>query len=106
MENIEKYKHLFVPLSERLPEIAEENYITILDGELYARETYFNGIRFSQASYEPKVTHWLDWDLLTTKKLAEKLARHAYNEGRIGEKESLNASEHGNTFLSQNKDRL
>lgn len=123
MNNIEKYKHLFVSVKDGLP---DKNSIVFV----YVEREYKNSSSFVCAKYNGedeeypwtsesfnedetvKGTHWLDLDLLTTKKRAEELAESAYAEGidrslklikvKGARKDSMNFTD----FLSQNKDRL
>lgn len=48
-----------VAVAERLPKVANENYLTISErGTETAR--FFNGTRFEAAHYEGEITHWLE----------------------------------------------
>jgi thermostable 8-oxoguanine DNA glycosylase len=79
--NTEEIKHLFVPVTERLPEISNENYYTISEkGNITNR--FFNGKRFESAHYEGEITHWLDFCLLTTKSRAVEFLKDYLKEVR------------------------
>lgn len=116
--NIEKLKELAVPVSERLPE-KDGLYLWIIEYQnrstsiIYASKN--DSIpNSSHSPYNPfyKRTHWIDFDLLTTKKRAEDLAEDAYAEGMdralalskvIGVRKNTVNFE---TFISKNKVRL
>lgn len=48
-----------VAVIDRLPEIANENYLTISERGIETAR-FFNGTRFETAYYEGKITHWLE----------------------------------------------
>jgi len=48
-----------VLVSERLPKIANENYLTISSNG-FEKPRFFNGNRFESAHYEGEITHWLE----------------------------------------------
>ncbi len=57
MEN--KIYYLAIPIEERMPPIANENYLTISE-KGFETPRFFNGERFEMAYYEGKITHWLE----------------------------------------------
>jgi hypothetical protein len=48
-----------IPVTERLPKIYNENYLTISE-KGFENSRFFNGKRFESAHYEGKITHWLE----------------------------------------------
>lgn len=48
-----------VATTERLPQVANENYLTISERGIETSR-FFNGTRFETAHYEGEVTHWLE----------------------------------------------
>ena len=51
--------YIEVSVTERLPKIANENYLTVSERGIKTGR-FFNGIRFESASYEGEITHWLE----------------------------------------------
>lgn len=48
-----------VEVTERMPKIANENYLTISEKGIETAR-FFNGTRFETAHYEGNITHWLE----------------------------------------------
>jgi len=48
-----------IPVTERLPKIYNENYLTISE-KGFENSRFFNGKRFESAHYEGEITHWLE----------------------------------------------
>jgi hypothetical protein len=48
-----------VATTERLPQVANENYLTISEKGIETAR-FFNGTRFETAHYEGEITHWLE----------------------------------------------
>lgn len=48
-----------VAVSERLPKVANENYLTVSKNG-FEKPRFFNGTRFESAHYEGEITHWLE----------------------------------------------
>lgn len=51
--------YIAVSVNERLPKIANENYLTISE-KGFETARFFNGVRFESAHFEGKITHWLE----------------------------------------------
>ena len=118
---IEKLKQLCVPVSERLP-IEKEAVICIytyddLDiekefkAELYLKDNEWyiqEGEFFDERAEGINVTHWLDINLLTTKKAAIELAKDAFRAGVTkGDHDSyFDAPLNIDEFITQNENKL
>ena len=73
--NIEEIKHLFVPVTERLPD-KNGMYTTLSNlGELMIESYDIRHKFFKQTEY------WLDFSILTTKSRAVEFAKVCYFEG-------------------------
>lgn len=55
----EKIYYEVVSVNDRLPEEANENYMTISE-KGFETSRFFNGNRFEMANYEGPITHWLE----------------------------------------------
>jgi hypothetical protein len=121
---IEKLKQLCVPVSERLP-IEKEAVICIytyddLDiekefkAELYLKDNEWyiqEGEFFDERAEGINVTHWLDINLLTTKKAAIELASLTWDEVANRRHEDLRSippfrNANKENFITQNQERL
>jgi hypothetical protein len=72
-----------IPVTERMPKIANENYLTISEKGIETAR-FFNGKRFESAHYEGIITHWLE-KLSTpiTPTDIEKMAEKAYMQSEL-----------------------
>lgn len=69
-----------IEVAERLPEVANENYLTISERGIEASR-FFNGNRFETAHYEGEIIYWLERceiDPLDVSNLDRKCIDHAY----------------------------
>jgi len=69
-----------IEVSERLPEVANENYLTISERGIETSR-FFNGKRFETAHYEGEILYWLERceiDPLDVSNLDRKMIDHAY----------------------------
>jgi hypothetical protein len=99
--NREEIKHLFVPVSERLPE--KEQWVYCFD--YYREKKLFMILPENKFKYY-NITHWLDFSILTTKskaiELAEQVAGYSYSLG-FGGVTFNNSREKVLNYISENK---
>ncbi len=118
---MENFKHLFVSVEERLPEI-HKHVLVIEKGAgrnegntaihysfrrtetqiLAMREGYYDKNGFNTV-HSGQITHCLDLSILTTKERAVKLAQDAFEAGRYQSSIKYDDIE---DFINQNKDSL
>lgn len=110
MKEISKLKELAVPVSERLPE-SEGNYIVILNEKIIDIERLIVNSNGNKYWYDYLgITHWIDLDLLTTKKKAIELANEAWEDGFLTGYDGLNYPPYFDKdkedFITENQNKL
>ncbi len=115
--NIENFKHLFVSVEERLPELGITccciyKLLANKDIGVFSRCSNgwsdWNGYFILDEDDDEtgmEITHWLDLSILTTKERAVKLAKNAFGSG-IMYYQGDEYSPGMNDFINQNKDSL
>lgn len=102
------YLHLFIPVTEALPEKCDDNYLTILkNGDV--NFSYFGFRNYFSENQDLwnipiQITHWLDLSKLTTKERATALAEKAVQYGWF--MESGEAKGTIMDFINENKGNL
>jgi hypothetical protein len=105
--NIEQLKELAVSVEDRMPEenkpvvviFVGELYTTIITMEINGDTGCWEGSDDCEYGIsDRRITHWIDFDLLTTKAKAYDMVKSSYAEGF--DRRGLT------NFLDQNKDRL
>lgn len=67
MDKKEQIIYKAISVEDRMPKIANENYLTISKNG-FEKPRFYNGTRFETAHYEGDITHWLERETLSQPK--------------------------------------
>lgn len=78
MDKKEQIIYKAISVEDRMPKIANENYLTISKNG-FEKPRFYNGTRFETAHYEGDITHWLERETLSQPKEDKDLLDKMYN---------------------------